>query len=103
MQEPKLSIKSKCLNVGQSINCTPKNSSKWVLDSRATDHMTGNQNLLRNFRELEGDQFFTVANNEKVKIKGWGMISILNKKFLQDVFYVENYSINLLSISKLTK
>jgi hypothetical protein len=49
------------------------------------------------------NNFFTVANNEKIKIKGWGMVSIFPKKFLQDVFYVENCSVNLLSISKLAK
>jgi hypothetical protein len=31
------------------------------------------------------------------------MISIFPKGFLQDFFFVENYSVNLLSISKLTK
>jgi hypothetical protein len=31
------------------------------------------------------------------------MISVLNKKNFQDVFYVENCSVNLLSISKLTR
>jgi GAG-pre-integrase domain len=44
-----------------------------------------------------------VANNEKIRIKGWGMISIFPKRFFQDVFYVEKYSISLLSISKVTK
>jgi hypothetical protein len=31
------------------------------------------------------------------------MTSILNKNFVQDVFYVENCSVNLFSISKLTR
>jgi hypothetical protein len=31
------------------------------------------------------------------------MISIFSKRFIQDVFYVEKYSVNLLSISKLFK
>ena len=31
------------------------------------------------------------------------MISILDNLFLQDVFYVENCSVNLLSISKLSR
>jgi hypothetical protein len=60
-----------------------------------------NQSLLRNYRLTKNDQFFTVANNEKIKIKGWGIINIFPKDFLQDVFFVENYSVNLLSIRKL--
>jgi hypothetical protein len=74
-----------------------------VLDSGATDHMTGNQNMLTNYRKINSDQFFMVANNEKIKIEGWGMISIFPKRFIQDVFHVNNCSVNLLSISKLSK
>jgi hypothetical protein len=65
--------------------------------------MTGNQFLLGNYRITKNDQSFTVANNEKIKIKGWRIISIFPKGFLQDVFFVENYSVNLLSISKITR
>jgi hypothetical protein len=63
--------------------------------------MTGNPTLLNNYRKINDDQFFTIANNEKIRIKGWGMISIFPKRFIQDVFHVEKCSINLLSISKL--
>jgi hypothetical protein len=57
--------------------------------------------LLNNYRKINDDHFFKIANNEKIRIKGWGMISIFPKRFIQDVFYVEKYSVNLLSISKL--
>jgi len=33
--------------------------------------MTGNKNMLTNYRKINSDQLFTVANNEKIKIKGW--------------------------------
>jgi hypothetical protein len=78
------SITHKCLftnNKGQ-------NDIKWVLDSGATDHMTENQTLLNNYRTIDGTEYFTIANNVKVKIKGWGMIIIFEKWFLQDIFYV---------------
>ena len=103
MPNLKLSYENKCFSIDHCTKIAPKNNEKWILDSGATDHMTGNRNLLRSFRTLENDQYFTVANDEKIKIKGWGMISILNKNFLQDVFYIENCTVNLLSISKLTK
>jgi hypothetical protein len=41
------------------------------------------------------DQYFTVVNNERTKIKGWGMISIFTKKYLQNIFYIENYTVNI--------
>jgi hypothetical protein len=34
---------------------------------------------------------------------GWGMITIFKKWFLQDIFYVKKYSVNLLFISKLSQ
>jgi len=86
--EKRPEIKSnKCLAVGFAPKQIPNNRTKWILDSGATDHMTGNQSILRNYRTTENNQFFTVANNEKIKIKGWGMISIFPKGFLQDVFF----------------
>jgi hypothetical protein len=94
---------NKCLTIGLSTKNTTQNYTKWVLDSGATDHMIGNQTLLKNYRTIMSGQYFTVVNNERIKLKGWGMISIFPKKFLQDVFYVENCSVNLLSISKLSK
>jgi hypothetical protein len=95
--------KNNCLTIGLSTKNKSQSYIKWVLDSGATDHMTGNQSLLKNYHNLISDQYFTVANNERIEIKGWGMISIFSKKYLQDVFYVENCSVNLLSISKLSK
>jgi hypothetical protein len=44
-----------------------------------------------------------LPTNKKIKIEGWGMVSIFPKRFIQDVFHVNNYSINLLSFSKLSK
>ena len=40
---------------------------------------------------------------KNLKSKDGGMISIMDKNFLQDVFFVENCSVNLLSISKLSR
>jgi hypothetical protein len=67
------------------------------------NHIIGNQTLLKKYRTIISGQYFMVANNEQIKIRGWGMIDIFSNKFLQDIFYVENYLDNLLSISKLSK
>jgi hypothetical protein len=94
---------NKFLTIGPSTTNALPNCTKWVLDLGATDHMTGNQNMLNNYRKINSDQFFTVANNEKHKIEGWDMVSIFSKIFIQDVFHVNNCLVNLLSISKLSK
>jgi hypothetical protein len=67
------------------------------------NHIIGNQTLLKKYRTIISGQYFMVANNEQIKIRGWGMIDIFSNKFLQDIFYVENCLDNLLSISKLSK
>jgi hypothetical protein len=91
------------LTIGLSTKNTSQNGIKGVLDSAATNHLTGNLNLLNNYRKINDDYFFTVANNGKIKIQGWVMISIFPKKIIQDLFYVNNCSINILPISNLSK
>jgi predicted nucleic acid binding AN1-type Zn finger protein len=53
-------------NSGIVVNFTSKFSQQnWILDSGATDHITGNKNLLRNFTNWNTNQFVTVVNGEK--------------------------------------
>jgi hypothetical protein len=46
-------------------------SYQWVLDSGATDHMTGNKNLLHNFVSSNTTQYITVPNGDKIEILGF--------------------------------
>jgi hypothetical protein len=78
--------KNNCLTIGFSIKNTSQSYTKWVLDSELLQSY--NQSLLKNYRTLISSQYFTVVNNERIKFKGWGMISDFSKKYLQDVFYV---------------
>jgi hypothetical protein len=41
-----------------------------------------NLNSLNNYHKINDDQFFTVANNEKIKIKGCDIISIFPERFI---------------------
>jgi hypothetical protein len=65
----RISANNNCSTLGLRTN-TMQNCTKWVIDSGAIDHMTGNQELLNNYQKIYDDQFFTVANNDKIKIKG---------------------------------
>jgi hypothetical protein len=75
--------KNNCLIIGLSTKINSPINTKWVLDSGATYHMMGNQMLLKNYHTIISDQYFTVANKEQIKIKGWGIISIFQKKFFK--------------------
>jgi hypothetical protein len=76
-------------------------SDQWVLDSGATDHMTGNKTLLHNFVSSTTTQYVTVANGDKMEILGFGSIKIFSK-IISQVLLVKNCASNLLSVSKLT-
>jgi hypothetical protein len=44
---------------------------KWVLDSGSMDHITENPTLLNNYCKINYNYiFFTISNNEKIRIKG---------------------------------
>jgi hypothetical protein len=60
------------LIIGLSTKNTSQKYTKCVLDSGVTDHMTGNQSLLKNYRTIISDQYFIVINNERIKIKRCG-------------------------------
>ena len=42
MPNLKLSYENKCFSIDHCTKIVPKNNEKWILDSGATDHMTGN-------------------------------------------------------------
>jgi hypothetical protein len=76
--------------------------SNWILDSGATDHITGNKNLLHNYENWNKVQFVIVANGEKIKILGSGSIKLFSKN-ISNVLYVQHCSSNLLFINKLSQ
>jgi GAG-pre-integrase domain len=72
-----------------------------VLDSGATDHMTGDKNLLNNYKCHEGKQFVVIANGDRMEILGNDSINFFSKN-IQNVLHVKNCASNLISISKIT-
>jgi hypothetical protein len=74
---------------------------KWIFDSRVTDHMMGNKNLLYNLKKYEIDQFVTFGNCEKMKILRYSSINLFSKEIL-NILLVQNCTSNLLSINKVS-
>jgi hypothetical protein len=71
---------------GMAANLILNSNAKWILDSGATDHMTGNKKLLYNFKKYETSQYVTVANGGKMKILGYGSINLFSKEILNILF-----------------
>ena len=76
--------------------------SPWIIDSRASDHMTGSRHLFTSFVRCNASHFVKIANGSLLNISGMGTIVLGPQLCLTNVLYVLGFSCNLLSISKLT-
>jgi hypothetical protein len=79
------------------------NSEPWVIDSGASNHMTGDKTVLHEYSESKEDCAVKVADGTLSKIEGTGRSRISKDMILKSVLYVPNLDCNLLSISKLTR
>ena len=77
-------------------------STPWILDSGASDHMTGDLSLLSDIIYPKSSTFVTIANGTKTCVKGIGTIHISGLTF-SSVLYLPQFPFNLLSIRKITR
>ncbi|XP_061375043.1 uncharacterized protein LOC133317219 [Gastrolobium bilobum] len=75
----------------------------WYLDTRASNHMSGNTELFTKLNEnVQGEVTFEDPSN--VPIKGKGKIMIFTKngdrKYISDVFYIPSLKSNLLGFGQ---
>uniref|UniRef100_A0A2N9GF06 Integrase catalytic domain-containing protein n=1 Tax=Fagus sylvatica TaxID=28930 RepID=A0A2N9GF06_FAGSY len=93
---------SSSLLIASGNTCLHSSSSpSWVIDSGASDHMTGNSSLLSHTSSPCSPSFVTVANGTKTPVQGKGTITTSNLT-LSDVLYLPEFPFNLLSVHKLT-
>ena len=75
----------------------------WVIDSGATNHMTGASNLFTSYTPCSGKDKMCVADGSMVPITGRGFIRCTKTLSLSPVLHIPNFPINLLSVSSTTK
>ncbi|RVW34501.1 Retrovirus-related Pol polyprotein from transposon RE1 [Vitis vinifera] len=75
----------------------------WIVDTGASDHMTGDAVILQNYKPSNGHSSVHIANGSKSKIVGTGSIKLTKDLYLDSVLHVPNLDCNLLSISKLAR
>nr|KYP76032.1 Retrovirus-related Pol polyprotein from transposon TNT 1-94 [Cajanus cajan] len=92
-------------HTGNSTVCLSHSTSigPWVLDSGASDHLTGNVSLFPNLSSPKTPHHITLADGSKVQATGIGQISPLPSLPLKSVLLVPGCPFNLISISKLTR
>lgn len=77
-------------------------NAKWIVDSSASVHMTGNANLFHTYIPCAENSTVRIADGSLSKVTGIGS-DITDNTILSFVLLVPNLTCNLLSISKLTK
>lgn len=93
------SNRPKC-SVSNCLLCkVDKNS--WILDSRATDHMTSHSSLLHNIKSLLIPYLVTMPNGYKVKVTCVGDLTLSNNTTLSHVLLVPSFQYNLIYVHKL--
>lgn len=79
------------------------NSSPWIIDSGASDHMTSFSHLFETYSPCSGNQKIRIADGSFSPIAGKGHIKLTEKINLIYVLHVPKLACNLLSVSKLSK
>ncbi|XP_022890732.1 uncharacterized protein LOC111405878 [Olea europaea var. sylvestris] len=75
----------------------------WIIDSGASDHMTGNYELFSDYISCSGSLKIRIADSSLSSIIGIGTIVVSPLITLKSVLHVPNLSCHLISIIKLTK
>ncbi|KAL5838389.1 hypothetical protein ACOSQ3_015558 [Xanthoceras sorbifolium] len=88
---------------GKPNACFLSSSSKWVIDSGATDYMTGNYGLFSTFQSHTTTSTVTLADGSPSCVRGCGTITPTPSLPLSSVLHLPNLSFNLVSVSQLTR
>ncbi|KAL4030324.1 hypothetical protein IC575_008560 [Cucumis melo] len=75
----------------------------WILDSGATDHLTGFSEHFVTYTPCAGNEKIRIVDGSLAPIAGKGQIILYDGFSLQNVLHVPKLSYNLLSISKITR
>lgn len=86
-----------------SSKCLISSASKWVIDSGASDHMTGNPNVLSNFHTHASTSHVTIAVGSTLRVLGSANVNLAPSISLSSVLSLPKFSFNLLSVSKITR
>ncbi|KAK3034107.1 hypothetical protein RJ639_034087 [Escallonia herrerae] len=95
-------IAQKCIFLS-ALNSKVEKSNPWVIDSGASDHMTGDLSLFSSYSACSNNYKVRIAYGSLSTVSGIGSIVISPSITLDSVLLVPSLSCNLLSISKLTK
>ncbi|RVW57066.1 Retrovirus-related Pol polyprotein from transposon TNT 1-94 [Vitis vinifera] len=80
-----------------------KRKKPWIVDSGASDHMTGDVTIFDTYSSCPNNLTVRIADGSLSKVAGTGSVVLSRDLTLNSVLLIPNLDCNLLSISKLTK
>ena len=83
--------------------CLSHSSGPWILDSGASDHLSGNKDFFSYLTITSPLPMITLANGSQTMVKEVCSVCPLSSEPLTFVLYVPNCPFNMISISKLTR
>ena len=88
---------------GNPNTCLISSSSKWVINSGVTDHMTSNSNLFTTFRSHSFTSTVTLVDGSTSCVLGSRTIHPTPLITLTSILSLLHFSFNLIFVSKLTR
>ena len=88
---------------GNVSTCLTHSSAPWILDTRTSDHISGNKDLFSSLTISSHLPTSTIANGSQTIAKGIGLACPLPSLPLTSVLYIPDFPFNLISIGKLTR
>lgn len=86
-----------------ALNTSKGKIESWIIDSGASDHMTGDLTLFSSYSPCPYNYTVRIADGTHSKVMGKGSVIISPHITLESVLYVPELDCNLLSISKITR
>lgn len=90
-------------NVLNALNTSRGRTTSWIVDSGASDHMTGDITVFKKYFPCQDNSTVRIADGTTSRVFGRGSVVISKDIMLDSVLYVPKLDCNLLSVSKLAK
>lgn len=101
MGEKQSQAESSSVNAGKIIyfnaanQFTTNGQSTWIIDSSASDHISGNKNLFVKLENVKREILVGLPDGTTRKIVQTGTVKLTKKLFLKEVLYVLEFRQNL--------
>ena len=91
------------LNTKNQLGLSKISSRRWILDSGATDHTISSSSMLTHSKKNHNLPPVLLPSGEKAHISTTGSVPLNSFYILDNVLYIHNFKVDLMSISRLTR